>query len=124
MIGREAASECEVAGYRVAPGTTVLMSQWVVQRDPRFFDRPAEFCPERWLEPGIKDLPKFAYFPFGGGPRVCIGNMFALTEGALVLAGLAQRFHFQLADDHEVGIDMTFVLRPKGAVNVVVRKRS
>jgi cytochrome P450 len=123
VIGREAASECEVAGYRVAPGTTVLMSQWVVQRDPRFFDRPAEFCPERWLEPGIKDLPKFAYFPFGGGPRVCIGNTFALLELVLVLATLTQQYRFTLRPGHTVEPWPTFTLHPKNGVPAVLARR-
>ena len=85
---------------------------------------PLEFRPKRWADGLAKRLPKFAYFPFGGGPRVCIGNTFALTEGALVLAALAQRFELRPADGRAVEMDTTFTLRPKGAVNLVVRKRS
>jgi cytochrome P450 len=100
-----------------------MPSQWVTHRHPAYWDEPDQFRPERFL-PGHATRPKFAYFPFGGGPRACIGNTFAQIEGALVLATLAQRFHFRPADDREVELDATFVLRPKGAVNLVVRKRS
>jgi cytochrome P450 len=100
-----------------------MPSQWVTHRHPAFWDKPDEFRPERFLPGHAPDRPKFAYFPFGGGPRVCIGNTFALMEGALVLAALVQRFQLSPADDREVEIDATFVLRPKGPVNLVVRKR-
>jgi cytochrome P450 len=123
-LARQSVEPDEIQGYPVPAKAILMPSQWVTHRHPAYWEKPDQFRPERFLPGRAADRPKFAYFPFGGGPRVCIGNMFALTEGALVLAGLAQRFHFQLADDHEVGIDMTFVLRPKGAVNVVVRKRS
>ncbi len=76
-IGREALADCTVGGYTVPRGTTILMSQWVVQRDSRFFKDPDQFRPERWLDASAKNIPKFAYFPFGGGPRLCIGNTFA-----------------------------------------------
>jgi cytochrome P450 len=80
LIGREAKEKLELGGYRVNKGDTVIMSQWVSHRDPRYFPDPEAFCPERWLAGLTKQLPKYAYFPFGGGPRLCIGNTFALTE--------------------------------------------
>src|SRR5262249_27937488 len=85
-IGREALAECVIGGYRVPRGTTILMSEWVVQRDPRWFHQPEEFHPERWEGDLAQRLPRYAYFPFGGGPRLCIGNTFALMETVLVLA--------------------------------------
>jgi cytochrome P450 len=123
-LARRAVEADEIQGYPVPAKAILMPSQWVTHRHPAYWDEPDRFRPERFLPGRASDRPKFAYFPFGGGPRVCIGNTFALTEGALILAGLAQRFHFRPADDSEVGIDMTFVLRPKGAVNLVVRKRS
>ena len=81
VIGREAVETCELGGWRIPAGGTVLMSQWVVQRDPRFYDEPERFYPARWADGLAKRLPKYAYFPFGGGPRVCIGNTFAATRG-------------------------------------------
>jgi cytochrome P450 len=101
-----------------------MPSQWVTHRHPAYWEEPDQFRPERFLPGRASDRPKFAYFPFGGGPRACIGNTFALIEGTLVLAALAQRFHFRPVDNREVELDMTFVLRPKDAVNLVVRKRS
>src|SRR5262249_48319102 len=102
VIGREAVREVVVGGSRVPPGTTVLMSQWVVHRDPRHFDKPDAFLPERWGDGLAQRLPKYAYFPFGGGPRLCVGNAFAMMEAVLVLATLARRFRFTLLPGEEV----------------------
>jgi cytochrome P450 len=123
-LARRAVAPDEIQGYPFPPKAILMPSQWVTHRHPAYWEEPDQFRPERFLPGRAADRPKFAYFPFGGGPRVCIGNTFALIEGALVLAALTQRFHFRPADDREVEIDMTFVLRPKGAVNLVVRKRS
>jgi cytochrome P450 len=121
---RQAVEPDEINGYPVPRKAILMPSQWMTHRHPAYWEEPDRFRPERFLPGRAADRPKFAYFPFGGGPRVCIGNTFAQVEGALVLAALAQRFHFRPADDREVEPDMTFVLRPKGAVNLVVRKRS
>jgi cytochrome P450 len=121
---RQARRPDEIQGYPIPAKALLMPSQWVTHRHPAYWDAPEQFRPERFLPGRAPDRPKFAYFPFGGGPRVCIGNTFALIEGALVLAALAQRFHFHPADDREVELDTTFVLRPKGAVNLVVRKRA
>jgi cytochrome P450 len=121
---RRAVEPDEIQGRAVPAKAIVMPSQWVIHRHPAYWDEPDQFRPERFLPGHAHQRPKFAYFPFGGGPRACIGNTFALIEGALVLAGLTQRFHFRPADDREVEIDTTFVLRPKGAVNFIVRKRS
>jgi cytochrome P450 len=112
VIGREALVDCAIGGYFVPRKTTLLMPQWVVQRDPRFFEDPESFRPERWGEEKIKHLPKFAYFPFGGGPRVCIGNMFAMMEMVLVLATIARKFHFRMQPGATVTVQPTFTLRP------------
>jgi cytochrome P450 len=122
-LARQAVGPDDLQGYPVPAGAILMPSQWVIHRHPAYWNEPDQFRPERFLPGRAADRPKFAYFPFGGGPRVCIGNTFAQIEGALVLAALAQRFHFRPADDREVEIDTTFVLRPKGPVNLVVRKR-
>lgn len=97
LIGREATRDLELGGYRVPKGTTVFMSQWVSHRDPRYFGPdPEKFRPERWLDGLAKRIPKYAYYPFGGGPRVCIGNTFALMEAAILLAMVGQRYRFTL----------------------------
>jgi cytochrome P450 len=123
-LARRAVEADEIQGYPIPAKAILMPSQWVTHRHPAYWEEPDQFRPERFLPGRAGDRPKFAYFPFGGGPRGCIGNTFALIEGALVLAALTQRFHFRPADDHEVEPDTTFVLRPKGAVNLIVRKRS
>jgi cytochrome P450 len=120
IIGREAVAECVIGGYRVRPGTTVLMSQWVVQRDPRFFPEPEAFKPERWANDLQKRLPKYAYFPFGGGPRLCIGNTFAMMEAVLVLATVAQRYRFVPVSAEPVVPQPTVTLRPRGGMDLRV----
>ena len=112
VIGREAIVDCAIAGYRVPRGTTLLISQWVVHRDPRFWDEPDLFRPERWGEERIRTMPKFAYFPFGGGPRVCIGQQFAMMELVLILATIAQKFRFRLQPGATVTPYASFTLRP------------
>ena len=96
---RNPVKECEIGGYRIPAGSTLLMSQWVMHRDPRYYDEPEHFNPDRWVDIRSKEAPKFAYFPFGGGPRTCIGASFAMTEAALVLATIAQRYQVRVAPD-------------------------
>lgn len=93
-IGRQAIESCTVGNYPVPAGGTILMSQWVVHRDPRFFTDPERFYPRRWADGLARKLPRYAYFPFGGGQRLCIGASFALLELPLVLATIAPRFRF------------------------------
>ncbi len=123
VVGREAIVDCDIAGYHIPRGTTVLMSQWVVHRDPQYFADAERFRPERWGEDAIKALPKFAYFPFGGGPRLCIGNTFAMMELVLVVAVLAQRFRFRLQPGAEVMPQPTFTLRPVPGIPGVIEPR-
>jgi cytochrome P450 len=123
-LARRAVEPDEIQGYPVPAKAIIMPSQWLIHRHPDYWDEPDRFRPQRFLPGHASQRPKFAYFPFGGGPRACIGNTFALIEGALVLAGLTQRFHLRPADGREAQLDTTFVLRPKGAVNLVVRKRS
>ncbi len=124
LIGREAIEECVIGGFRVKRGTTLLMCQWLIHRDPRFFEQPEKFQPERWTEEFSRTMPRFAYFPFGGGPRLCIGNTFAMTEMVLVLAAIAQRFRFTAKPGHEVVLWPSFTLRPRNGIlaNLVERK--
>jgi cytochrome P450 len=119
-IGREAVEPCQVGGYEVSRGTTILMSQWVVHHDPQWYDEPEKFVPERWLGDLAQRLPKYAYFPFGGGPRICIGNTFALMETALVLATVAQRFRFTVAQGHPIVPWATFTLRPLQGIPAMI----
>ncbi len=123
-LGREAIDDCEIGGYHVPKGTQVFMFQWATQRDGRFYDKPLAFRPERWTEDFIARLPKYAYFPFGGGPRACIGASFAMMEIILCLATVGQRVRLELVPDHPVTIYPAMSLRPKDGVKVVVMDRS
>jgi cytochrome P450 len=124
VIGREAVAACELGGWHLPAGGTVLLSQYVVHRDPRWYDEPERFRPERWADGLMKRLPKFAYFPFGGGPRVCIGNTFALIEATLVLATIAQRYRFQRVSGAEVKPRPAITLQPNGPVELRLQRVS
>ena len=113
ILGRDATAEVEAAGWRIRKGATVLMSQLVMHRDARYFDDPLAFKPERWLD--MPELPPFAYFPFGGGSRKCLGDQFAWSEARITLAALATRYAFTLDDpDRPVEPEPIITLRPRG----------
>jgi cytochrome P450 len=120
---RESLEADEINGHPIPPKAILTLSQWVTHRHPAYWHEPDRFDPMRFLPGKVQDRPKMAYFPFGGGPRICIGNHFAMIEGPLVLAALAQRFHFTAAPGHIVLLDATFTLRPKTGVNVILRRR-
>jgi cytochrome P450 len=122
-IAREALNDCEIGGYPVRAGTTLFLFQWVVQRDPRFYANAEQFDPDRWTDGLAQRLPKYAYFPFGGGPRQCIGNTFAMMEAVLVLATMAQKFRITLVPDHKVSIWPAITLRPRNGIQVLVNRR-
>jgi cytochrome P450 len=125
LVVREAKDDVRVGPdrrYLLAKGSITIMSQWVAHRDPRWWPEPDAFRPERWLEKA-PDRPRYAYFPFGGGPRSCIGEAFAWSEGLLVLATLARRWRLAPADDAPLRLEPTITLRPKDPVRMVVRRR-
>jgi cytochrome P450 len=95
----------------------------VVHRDPRWFDAPLEFRPERWENGLAKRLPRFAYFPFGGGPRQCIGNTFALMEASVVLATIGQKFRLRLVPGRQVTPLASITLRPRDGIQVKLEAR-
>jgi cytochrome P450 len=122
-LGREAIADCHLGGYHIPAGCTLFMSPWVMHRDPRFFAEPEAFRPERWDNDLLGRLPRIVYFPFGAGPRRCIGDSFALMEVTLILATLAQRFRFTLATEEPILPRPTFTLRPASPVRAVLRRR-
>jgi cytochrome P450 len=122
-VGREALEDTEIGGFRVPKGDQLFAFQWATHRDPRFFENPDGFEPERWTPERSEALPKFAYFPFGGGPRQCIGNYFAMMEIILLLATIGQRFRFTLAKDQKVELLPVLSLRPKNGIHVIVERR-
>lgn len=120
---RTAVEDHEIAGYAVPKGSGVSFAQWTVHRDARWYDAPEEFRPERWEGDLLKRIPRFAYFPFGGGPRQCIGNTFALMETALILATIAQQYRFRLVEGHQVVPLASITLRPRHGIRVVMESR-
>ncbi len=117
ILGRDSKCDVDAGGWRIRKGSAVLMSQFVMQRSPRYFGEPDRFNPDRWLNP--PDLPQFAYFPFGGGSRKCIGDQFAWTEARIHLSVLASRFLFDLNRPEEsVEPDPVITLRPRGPVSM------
>jgi cytochrome P450 len=124
-IARKAIADCEIGGYRVTAGTNIFIFQSLTQRDPRFFSNPDAFDPERWREDPIRSgkIPRFAYFPFGGGSRVCVGAAFAMLEATLLLAMIQQKFHLDLVPGHLVNPLLSVTLRPKNGIRVTVHRR-
>jgi cytochrome P450 len=118
-LPREAVQADEINGFAMPARGIIVLSQYVTHRHPDFWPEPDRFKPERFLPAQAASRPKFAYFPFGGGPRVCIGNTFALMEGPMVLATVLQRFRVELVADQNVVPDPTFTLRPRDGVKVV-----
>ncbi len=125
-IGRRAIEECELGGYRVPAGSNIFILQWRTQRDPRFFPDPERFDPERWREDPVRSgkIPRFAYFPFGGGPRVCVGASFAMMEVTLLLAMIQQRFHLEIVQGHPIELFASVTLRPKYGIRVIPQRRT
>jgi len=122
-VGREPIEECVIGGYRVPRNTQIFAFQWATHRDPRYFDNPDLFDPDRWTTEFSDKLPKYAYFPFGGGPRQCIGNYFSTMEIVLLLATIGRRFRLSLAPDQRVEVWPAMSLRPKNGIKVVVSER-
>ncbi len=124
-FGREALHDCEIGGYKIPKGTQVVVSQWVMHRDGRFFEDPETFRPERWLDGSTDGLPKYAYFPFGGGPRLCIGQSFAKMEAVLLLSTIARRFRLRHAPGAEMVKPLpSLTLRPSNGLRMVLTRRN
>ena len=124
-IGRRAIAECELGGYRIPAGSNIFILQWRTQRDTRFFPDPERFDPERWREDPVRSgkIPRFAYFPFGGGPRVCVGASFAMMEATLLLAMIQERHKLELVPNHPVEVLASVTLRPKHGIRMIAKCR-
>ena len=123
VISRKPVEDDVVGGYRIPAGSTVLLSPYVTHRHPRLWANPEAFDPERFYQASARDRPAYAYFPFGGGPRKCIGNGFAMMEARLVLATLAQRYRLRLVQDRPVEIEPLVTLRPKYGIFATPEER-
>lgn len=122
-IGRQAMRPVHVGGHDLPAGTQFAIFQYGLHRDPRHFPEPERFLPGRWTEDFERSLPKLAYMPFGAGPRICIGNTFAMVEGVLLLACLLRRFHVELAQAPHLDLLFSITLRPSAGVRVRLRPR-
>ena len=123
ILARTSIAPCTIGGYDFPTGSTIIMAQWVMHRDARYFDDPEAFRPERWLD-GLEDrLPAGAYFPFGDGPRRCIGQNFALMEAVLVIATVAQKFQLQLVAGQKIVPEALVTLRPRNGIRMRIDAR-
>ena len=122
-LGRQAVRATELAGHALAAGDIVIVPTWVVHRDRRWFDDPEAFRPERWVGDFAQRLPRYAYFPFGGGPRQCIGNGFAMMEAILVVAAIAQRLRLSLVPGQHITPTPYVTVRPEPGIRVHLARR-
>jgi cytochrome P450 len=123
ILTRQAVRDCTIGDYIVPAETDVLMSQYVLHHDERFFKNPERFDPDRWTREMRAKLPRFAYFPFGGGPRSCVGEPFAWMEGELIIARMAQKWNLTLAQKDKVEMLPRITLRAKNGIKMKVTKR-
>lgn len=123
IIGRKNIEDDEIGGYHIPKGNNITIPVVTIHRDPRIWEDPDTFKPERFKKENLKDKHRYAYFPFGGGQRQCIGNNFALMEMQLLTAMLAQKYRFKLVPGFEPEMDLLITLRPKGGMLMTVEKR-
>jgi len=122
LLGREAAVDTKIGDYEIPQGTSIMISQWVMHRHPKYFENPEVFQPERWTEELEKQLPKGVYIPFGDGPRICIGKGFAQMEAALLLATIAQNFQINLVPGYPIVPQPSITLRPENGLKVELKQ--
>jgi cytochrome P450 len=123
LIGRRALTDYPIGGYTIPSGSIILMSQYVMHHKAEYFPDPFRFDPDRWLPAARDARPQFSYFPFGGGPRLCIGEHFAWMEGVLVLATIGQHWRMRLAPGHPVEMQPLVTLRPKHGMRMHLEPR-
>jgi cytochrome P450 len=123
LMGRYSLKPLQLAGWDVPAGSVLFVSPYVTHRNPRYWKEPDAFRPERWSNGETADLQRGAYFPFGGGTRICIGEAFAWTEGVLLLATLARRFRFTALSTDPIPLDPLVTLRPGRAIRMRVGAR-
>jgi len=125
VIGRRALAAFRLGDYEIPADTNVLISQYLMHRDARYFPEPDRFDPDRWSagDPRAAALPRFAYFPFGGGPRVCVGAGFAMMEAVLLLATIAQQFQIQIPPGEKISMQPSVTLRPRSGIPTELKRR-
>jgi cytochrome P450 len=123
-LGRRALKDYQLGPYTIPAGSIVIMSQYVMHHDPRYFPDPFRFDPERWTPEARASRPQYSYFPFGGGPRRCIGDGFAVMEAIMVLATLAQQWSLRHVPGHTIALQPLITLRPKTGMPMVLAART
>jgi cytochrome P450 len=123
IISRKALDDDEIDGYRIPKGALVVTSPYVTQRMPDLWPDPEQFRPERFTAEASQGRHRYSYYPFGGGPRLCIGNGFAMVEAAIIIATVAQRFTLKNTSDHPVAVEPGVTLRPKHGLEMRIERR-
>ena len=123
-FSRQAMADDEIGGYRIPRGSLVFLIPFVVHRRPKLWPDPGRFDPDRFMPEHETARPRFAYIPFGGGPRGCIGNQFAMVEAQLIVATIAQRYRIELLPDQDIRPEPLITLRPAPGIRATVKKRA
>jgi cytochrome P450 len=118
MMTRAAITSDEIGGYRIPANSEILLLPYITHRHPKYWENAEEFDPEHFLPEKVATRPRFAYLPFGGGPRQCIGNNFALMEAQLIIATVAQKYRLRLADERVIEPEASVTLRPRGSMRM------
>ena len=122
-MGRTAVAEHRADGHTISKGSIVVIAPWLLHHDERWWPEPLTFRPERWLGGEQERRPRYAFLPFGGGPRVCIGEPFARMEAALIVASIGRRWRFERLTDGEPELQAVITLRPRGGLPMLARRR-
>ena len=123
-MGRSVEYDYSVGEYIIPAGSSILMSQYVMHHNPRYYEKPNQFNPDRWTEDFKSHLPRFCYFPFRGGIRGCIGEPFAWIEGILIIATIAQKWTMRLLPNQRVELDPAITLRPRYGMKMKLIQRT
>jgi cytochrome P450 len=124
LSGRQAQADDEVCGQKIPRGAQMFVAPWIIHHHAKLWENPYEFDPERFTPDKVKARPRFAYMPFGGGPRVCIGASLAMTEACLILATIAQRYRLELVPNQDISIRSRITLRPHPGIRMTLSRRS
>jgi cytochrome P450 len=124
LSGRQAAADDEICGQAVKKGAQIFVAPWILHRHRKLWENPDVFDPQRFSAERSKGRPRFAYLPFGGGPRVCIGASLAMTEACLILATVAQRYRLRLVPGQDIRLRARITLRPRDGIRMVLERRT